>query len=107
MNEPPATPRKSVNAFGTERPAFVIGGMFHCGGKIWRCTDIGTRVITAICLDRVAVGGTDPACWRTLGRAEAAQQGWFNGPPYAGVEHVFDENSQGGCRLIDDGDGVR
>ena len=30
---------------------FTIGGEFTCGGKRWRCTDIGTRVIVAICLE--------------------------------------------------------
>jgi hypothetical protein len=34
---------------------FRIGGTFWCGGKSWRCTDIGTRVIVAIRLDHVDV----------------------------------------------------
>jgi hypothetical protein len=30
---------------------FAIGKSFWCGAYQWRCTDIGTRVITAIKLD--------------------------------------------------------
>jgi hypothetical protein len=30
---------------------FSIGSEFTCGGKRWRCTDVGTRVIVAICLE--------------------------------------------------------
>jgi hypothetical protein len=30
---------------------FRIGFEFGCGGTRWRCTDVGTRIITAISLD--------------------------------------------------------
>ena len=30
---------------------FSIGKAFRCGDKRWRCTDVGARVIVAICLD--------------------------------------------------------
>ena len=33
----------------------------------------------------------------TLNRAEAEAKGWFNGPPYAVAESVFDENDMQGC----------
>jgi hypothetical protein len=81
---------------------FVIGETFWCGGRQWRCTDIGTRVITAIRLDRVDVGSPAPERRRTLGRVEAESEGWFNGPPYAVSESVFDENDMGGCSLEPD-----
>ena len=58
---------------------FVVGGTFWCGGQPWRCTDIGTRVITAIKLNQ----DDDPS--------------WYNGPPYAVAELVFDEDDQLGC----------
>lgn len=45
----------------------------------WRCTDIGTRVIVAIRLDR----DDDPS--------------WYNGPPYALAEVVFDEYDMEAC----------
>jgi hypothetical protein len=77
---------------------FRIGVEFRCGGRLWRCTDIGTRTIVAIRIDRVEVGGS-PALRRTLSGAEAEAEGWFNGPPYAVAESVFDENAIVGCSL--------
>ncbi len=50
------------------------------GSGKWRCTDIGTRVIVAVCLDDHP---DDPS--------------WYNGPPYAVSEHCFDEYDQQGC----------
>jgi len=58
---------------------FTIGKTFRCGDKRWRCTDVGTRVIVAICLDH----DDDPS--------------WYNGPPYAVAESVFDEYDMNGC----------
>jgi len=75
---------------------FKIGATFWCDGRLWRCTDIGTRIIVAIRIVRVEVGGS-PALRRTLSRAEAEAEGWFNGPPYAVAESVFDENDIKGC----------
>ena len=43
-----------------------------------RCTDVGTRTIIAIKLDK-------------------DDDSWYNGPPYAIVEHCFDENDIKGC----------
>ncbi len=60
---------------------FRIGMEFTCGDKHWRCTDVGSRVVVAICLSEHR---DDPS--------------WFNGPPYAVVEHVFDEYSLPGCK---------
>lgn len=65
-----------------KKEQFHIQGIFYCGGKKWLCTDLGTRVITAICLSNHK---DDPS--------------WFNGPPYACVESVFDEYDQEGCSL--------
>ncbi|MBV8492071.1 MAG: hypothetical protein JO162_01175 [Alphaproteobacteria bacterium] len=75
---------------------FKIGGTFRCDGRLWRCTDIGTRTIVAIRIDRVEVGGS-PALRRTLSGAEAEAEGWFRGPPYAVVESVLDENDIESC----------
>ena len=30
---------------------FKIGMEFYCGSKRWRCTDVGSRVIAAICIE--------------------------------------------------------
>jgi hypothetical protein len=45
---------------------FTIGITFWCYGSLWRCTDIGTRIIIAIQIDRVAVGSTSPEWCRAL-----------------------------------------
>ena len=58
---------------------FVIGEEFECGGAFWRCTDIGRRTILAIALEHP----DDPS--------------WYNGPPYAVAECVFDEDDIQGC----------
>lgn len=60
---------------------FRLGGEFTTGsGKTWRCTDIGRRVIVAVCLDD-----------------HPDDDSWYNGPPYAVAEHVFDEYDQEDC----------
>jgi hypothetical protein len=79
---------------------FHIGIVFECGGRTWRCTDIGIRTIVAIRIDAIEVGSNDPNRRRTLGRIEAEAEGWFNGPPYAVAEHVFDENDLDGCHRL-------
>lgn len=62
---------------------FAIGCEFTTanGTLRWRCTDIGTRTITAIHIDPEKVAD------------------WYNGPPYAVTEHVFDENDIPGAEL--------
>ena len=78
---------------------FTLGGLFWCSGRQWRCTDIGSRTIIAIRIDSVDVDGNVPELRQTLSRGEAEAGGWFNGPPYAVAEVVFDEDTQGGCSL--------
>lgn len=78
---------------------FAIGTEFRFGEGKWRCTDVGTRTILAIRLDKVKVGGSHP---RMLAEDQAAKEGWFNGPPYAVVEQVFDEDSLEDCEIIAD-----
>jgi hypothetical protein len=63
---------------------FEIGKTFWCGGRPWRCTDIGTRVIVAILLEH----DDDPT--------------WYNGPPYAVAESPFDEYDIEGCEAEPD-----
>ncbi len=76
---------------------FTIGGTFWCGGRHWRCTDIGTRTVVAIRIDLVEVDSPVPDLRRTLNHADAAAEGWFNGPPYAVEETVFDETDLPMC----------
>ena len=59
---------------------FSIGLEFNTASGRWRCTDVGTRVIVAIRLD-------------------AADASWYNGPPYAVAETVFDEDDLKGCSI--------
>lgn len=60
---------------------FKIGCEFTTadGAQRWRCTDIGTRVIVAMAID------------------PDKDASWYNGPPYAVAEYVFDEYDIEGC----------
>lgn len=61
---------------------FYIGLDFVASaGFIWRCTDVGTRTITAIHIE----DGRDPS--------------WYSGPPYPVSETVFDEYDLPSCSL--------
>lgn len=90
-------PRRPLDRF-----SLTIGDIFWCSGRQWRCTDIGTRTLTAIRIDAVEVGGAGPASRPPLTRVEAEAEGWFSGPPYAVTEVVFDEYDQEGCSLEPD-----
>ena len=79
---------------------FKIGEEFQCSNMTWRTTDIGRRVIVAIRTDcrivRVGIANT----YKELNQSEAEAEGWFNGPPYAVDEVVFDENDMGSCTMM-------
>ena len=86
------------------RDEFRIGLEFWCGGKRWRCTDIGSRVVVAICLEaHEVIEVENPA--EQWGKVQERpyitdDPSWLAGPPYAVVEHVFDESSIQGCSLV-------
>ena len=61
---------------------FKIGMLFKTATGEWRTTDVGTRVITAIKLD------------------PNKDRSWYNGPPYAVSEVVFDEYDFEGCHPL-------
>jgi hypothetical protein len=94
-----------------KRSEFRIGATFWCGDREWRCTDIGIRVITAICLDDLEYVEYSPGppevteIKRMSSRAEAEAAGWFKGPPYAEAESVFDEYDQPACSSDREGSG--
>ena len=82
---------------------FSLGLEFWCGDKRWRCTDVGTRVIVAICLeprDMVRVE-SDPEdkTKRIETRHTSTDPRDLNGPPYGVAENVFDEYDVEGCSL--------
>jgi len=89
-----------------ERKDFAIGQEFWCGGKRWLCTDIGSRVIVAICLEPheiiTSLPGEQPGNPRREVRSITDDPKWFNGPPYAVVESVFDEYAMPGCSTMAD-----
>jgi len=62
---------------------FTLGLVFMMSGRRWRCTDVGTRIIAAICLE----GYEDTS--------------WFNGPPYAVDEVVIDEDDFPACEPVE------
>ncbi|MGC1446805.1 MAG: hypothetical protein WA837_15170 [Xanthobacteraceae bacterium] len=62
-----------------KRTDFQIGCEFLTAAGRWRCTDVGKRTIAAIRLNH----DDDPS--------------WYNGPPYAVIETVFDEYDFEGC----------
>ena len=72
-----------------QRTDFEIGLEFECGGKRWRCTDLGTRTVIAIALEYPE----DPS--------------WYNGPPYAVAETVFDEYDIKACKPVKDSSEIR
>jgi hypothetical protein len=85
-----------------EHQDFTIGQEFLCGKKRWRCTDMGTRVIVAICLEYTEYVSYQDGqeMKRTLTREEAEADGWFNGPSYSVPETVFDEGDMEGCEPV-------
>jgi len=80
---------------------FKIGVEFLFDDRVFRCTDVGTRTALAIRIDSVELAVMDAESGqissRVLSRAEAEAEGWFDGPPYALAEYVFDENDIGAC----------
>ena len=82
----------------TELSDFVIGETFWTEEGAFRCTDIGRRVVVAVKLGprQVSRAETVGGEVRVTKRIDD-DPSWLNGPPYALVEHVFDENNLPGC----------
>jgi hypothetical protein len=82
---------------------FSIGLEFWCDGRRWRCTDVGSRVVVAISLEphEIVHVTFDPKdrTKKSTTRELTNDPSWLNGPPYAVVEHVFDESDIEGCSL--------
>ena len=85
---------------------FSLGLEFWCGNKRWRCTDVGSRVIVAICLEprdmvRLESDPTD-STKRIKTRYVSTDPRDLNGPPYGVTENVFDEYDIESCSLAQD-----
>ena len=66
---------------GMNHGEFFIGCAFMTGrGKRWRCTNMDTRVIVAVCLDDYPDDSS-----------------WYNGSSYAVLKRSFDEDDSEGC----------
>lgn len=82
---------------------FQIGAEFMCGGKRYRCTDIGTRTVIAIRVDEATIATKAPGkkvTTRTITGEDAQAMGWFNGPPYGVLERIFDEDDREICEPV-------
>jgi hypothetical protein len=66
---------------GMKPSDFKVGLEFWMSGSRWRCTDVGSRVVVAIKLDRY----DDPS--------------WYYGPPYKVTEHSLDDYDLMACSL--------
>jgi hypothetical protein len=89
---------------------FKLGLKFCCGGKLWLCTDVGTRVVVGVCLNPCSSNGWFCALpnarleqlWERDDRGTeplAIDPSWLDGPPYAVAEHVFDEDDLSACEV--------
>jgi len=61
-------------------------------------------VVVAIRIDKISIATSENRTTSTkeIDGTEAEQAGWFNGPPYAVAEIVFDEDDLEGCSLTQD-----
>jgi hypothetical protein len=83
---------------GMAHADFTIGCEFTCGGKRWRCTDVGTRVIVSICLEpRMMVRSWADVAEQRHERFISNEPQDLDGAPYGVAEHIFDEYDFGGC----------
>lgn len=83
---------------------FQIGTEFFTETGRWRCTDVGTRVITAISLEP-----RNMVRMRGGAHGDQTEESFVSddprdlvGPPYMVGEHVFDEYDLDGCYATKD-----
>lgn len=92
-----------TNSFHMKHNAFSIGLKFWSGDKRWQCTDVGTRVITAICLEpremvRSEVDSNDKT--KRIQTAFVSNDPRdLDGPPFGVAECVFDEYDIEACSM--------
>lgn len=79
---------------------FTIGETFWATSGPYRCTDVGTRTIVAVRLPRwptTIVQHESVGDERRSTTVVVDDPSWLNGPPYAVVEVVFDEDDLADC----------
>lgn len=79
---------------------FKIGDAFTNGSALFRCTDVGSRVVIGIPIDRAEIvemrNGVESRRMVDL-RAEPS---WLIGPPYGLSEIIFDEFDLDTVRVV-------
>jgi hypothetical protein len=87
---------------------FKVGVEFRYRDQTWRCTDVGTRTVTAICLTEVwttrAIANTGKKERLRLTTIEPKR---FIGPPYGVPEQVIDERALATCVPLGDWEAAR
>jgi hypothetical protein len=82
---------------------FKIGTEFRYRDLLWRCTDVGSRVVTAICLSEAWVTKTKVNTGvKERIRLSSVLPIHFEGPPYQVEEIVVGERAMGDCVLSDE-----
>jgi hypothetical protein len=107
------TTAQAIGAHAMRHDEFRIGDHFTTGAALFRCTDIGSRVVVAVRVDRLEIerAAVDPSTGDVSGRTRVAVDprrqecsGWLSGPPYAVAEFVFDEYDLDGCHAVEEAD---
>lgn len=83
---------------------FRIGTAFSTGRALWRCTDVGTRTITAVRLDRVVTprspGESETWAAELMAADPRKLPSWLSGPPYQLAEFSFDEQDIDAVQIV-------
>ena len=87
---------------GVEHRNFVTGRAFATHHSLWRCTDIGTRTVVAIQLDRMEVVEVKGGRQQQRVIDPRREPGWLSGPPYVAAEQVFNRCDFPACRPVDE-----
>jgi hypothetical protein len=82
---------------------FQPGIEFRFKNETWRCTDVGARTVTAICLTEVWVTRTAANTGKKeRARITSIDPKRFVGPPYGVPEQVIDERAMALCVSLAD-----
>ena len=86
---------RQVRLVRADGVTFQIGTTFTTGPALWRCTDVGTRTLVAVRIDKAITPRPlgENQTWATEQSAADPRKlpSWLYGPPYALAEFCFDE----------------